>query len=89
MYYKLRYPIKKQGIKEPEGKTTISGRKKDIFVHTFQANSVAKAKEHAKAHLKSAANDDVLAKGKITLCEGISAYKGHFQMTKKIPFEYK
>jgi len=89
MFYKLRYTLKKPGIKEPEGKTTISGRKKDIFVHTFQADSITKAKEHAKAHLKSAANDDVLGKGKITLCEGISAYKGHFQVTQKIPFTYK
>jgi|GEM_PF-5869693 len=89
MYYKLTYPLKKCGIKEPAGKTTILGQKKEIFVHTFQVNNATEAKEHAQKHLKFAANDDVLGKGKITLREGISARPGHFQATKNIPFTYK
>ncbi|MFA5870426.1 MAG: hypothetical protein WC842_00855 [Candidatus Paceibacterota bacterium] len=89
MYYKLAYPLKERGIKKPIGKTTILGRKNEIFVHTFQANNATEAKKHAQKHLKSAANDDVLGNGKITLREGISARPGHFQTTKNIPFTYK
>jgi hypothetical protein len=89
MHYKLRYPLKKPGISEPVGKKTILGRKKDFRVHTFQANDEIDAKNRAIQHLRSAENDNILAKGKITLQEGISAHPTHFQVTKNILFKFQ